>query len=65
MGKIFFIATLLLSNLLFTRAFADTCFILYKAKKDGPLRLHLSLMKMERRCSDPEIAILTQQRLVA
>jgi len=64
MNKIFFIAALLLSNLVLTHAYADTCFIFYKAKKDDPLRLHLGLMKMERHCSDVEIEALSQQRLV-
>jgi hypothetical protein len=36
-------------------AHAEDCFVLYKAKKDNPLKLHLGLMKIDRTCSDDAI----------
>lgn len=42
---------------------ADECFVLYKAKKDKPLKLHLGLLLIDRACSDNEVEVITRQRL--
>ena len=56
-------AIFLFSTWFCTYAYADNCFVLYKAKKDNPLRLHLGLMEIERQCTDVDIEALSQQRL--
>ncbi len=57
------VATFLFSICLYTHAYANNCFILYKAKKDNPLRLHVGIMEIERQCVDTDIEVLSQQRL--
>ena len=44
-------------------AHAEICFVLYKAKKDDPLELHLGLMKIDRTCSDDAIEAISHLRL--
>ena len=44
-------------------AHAEDCFVLYKAKKDNPLKLHLGLMKIDRTCSDDAIEAISRLRL--
>lgn len=44
-------------------AHAEDCFVLYKAKKDNPLTLHLGLMKIDRTCSDDAIEVISRLRL--
>ena len=44
-------------------AHAESCFVLYKAKKDNPLKLHLGLMKIDRTCSDDAIEAILRLRL--
>jgi hypothetical protein len=44
-------------------AHAEDCFVLYKAKKDNPLKLHLGLMKIDRTCSDDTIEAISRLRL--
>ena len=44
-------------------AHAEDCFVLYKAKKDNPLKLHLGLMKIDRTCSDDAIEAVLRRRL--
>ena len=45
-------------------AYAENCFVLYKAKKDNPLKLHLGLMKIDRTCSDDAIEVILRRRLL-
>ncbi len=63
MTRIIMVATFLFSICLYTHASANNCFILYKAKKDNPLRLHVGIMEIERQCVDTDIEVLSQQRL--
>ena len=44
-------------------AHAENCFVLYKAKKDNPLKLHLGLMQIDRTCSDDAIEAISRLRL--
>ena len=44
---------------------SEGCFVLYKAKKDNPLKLHLGLMKIDRTCSDYAIEAILRRRLLA
>ena len=45
-------------------AHAEDCFVLYKAKKDNPLKLHLGLMKIDLTCSDDAIEAILRRRLL-
>ena len=43
--------------------YADDCFILYKAKKDNPLKLHLGLIKINGPCLNRNIETIISSRL--
>ena len=40
---------------LFSAAYANECFVLYKAKKDNPLKLHLGLIQINGQCASHDI----------
>ena len=40
---------------LFSAAHANECFVLYKAKKDNPLKLHLGLIQINGQCASHDI----------
>jgi len=63
MTRITTAAIFLFSTCFYTHAFADNCFILYKAKKDDPLRLHVGLMEIEQKCTNADLEVLAEQRL--
>ena len=44
-------------------AHAEDCFVLYKAKKDNPLKLHLGLIQINGQCSDHDVQGITSKRL--
>ena len=44
-------------------AHAEDCFVLYKAKKDNPLKLHLGLIQINGQCSDHDVEGITSKRL--
>ena len=44
-------------------AYANECFVLYKAKKDNPLKLHLGLIQINSQCSNHDIEGITSKRL--
>ena len=44
-------------------AHAEDCFVLYKAKKDNPLKLHLGLIQINGQCASHDIEGITIQRL--
>ena len=48
---------------LFSAAYANECFVLYKAKKDNPLKLHLGLIQINGQCASHDIEGITIQRL--
>lgn len=48
---------------LFSAAHANECFVLYKAKKDNPLKLHLGLIQINDECASHDIEGITIQRL--
>lgn len=50
-------------TIVFSQAQATECFILYKAKKDMPLKLHLGLMQINEKCSMKDIEIKINKRL--
>ena len=50
-------------TIVFSQAQATECFILYKAKKDKPLKLHLGLMQINETCSMKDIEIKINKRL--
>ena len=64
MIKLIVAVTFLWSACLSSVAHAENCFILYKAKKDNPLKLHLGLMKIDRTCSDDAIEVILRRRLL-
>lgn len=47
----------------FSAAYANECFVLYKAKKDNPLKLHLGLIQINGQCSDHDVEGITSKRL--
>jgi hypothetical protein len=55
--------TFLWSACLSSVAHAENCFVLYKAKKDNPLKLHLGLMEIDLTCSDDAIEAISRLRL--
>ena len=64
MIKLIVAVTFLWSACLSSVAHAENCFILYKAKKDNPLKLHLGLMEIDRTCSDDAIEVILRRRLL-
>jgi hypothetical protein len=47
----------------FSAAYANECFVLYKAKKDNPLKLHLGLIQISGQCSEHDVEYITSRRL--
>lgn len=47
----------------FSAAYANECFVVYKAKKDNPLKLHLGLMQISGQCLIQDIEGITSRRL--
>ena len=47
----------------FSAAYANECFVLYKAKKDNPLKLHLGLIQINGQCSAHDVEGITSKRL--
>jgi hypothetical protein len=47
----------------FSASHANECFVLYKAKKDNPLKLHLGLIQINGQCSDHDVESITNKRL--
>ena len=57
------ISLILFFSIFFTSVHAGECFVLYKAKKDNPLKLHLGLMQMNEPCSGKSLNIVVSNRL--
>ena len=47
----------------FSASYANECFVLYKAKKDNPLKLRLGLIQINGQCSDHDVEGITNKRL--
>lgn len=47
----------------FSTVYADECFVLYKAKKDNPLKLHLGLMQVKKNCLVKNLETTVSNRL--
>jgi hypothetical protein len=50
-------------TIVFSQAQATQCFVLYKAKKDNPLKLHLGLMQINETCTMKNIDTKINNRL--
>ena len=61
--KLIKISLVLCFTTLFSAAYANECFVLYKAKKDNPLKLHLGLIQINGQCASHDIEGITIQRL--
>ena len=48
----------------FSAAYANECFVLYKAKKDNPLKLHIGLIKINGECASHDIEGITDRKSV-
>jgi hypothetical protein len=54
---------ILLLTCFFSTVYADECFVLYKAKKDNPLKLHLGLMQVKNACLGRNLESIVSNRL--
>jgi hypothetical protein len=50
-------------TIMFSEAHATQCFVLYKAKKNNPLKLHLGLMQINETCTMKDIGTKINNRL--
>ena len=61
--KLLKVSLILSFSFFFTSVYAGECFVLYKAKKDNPLKLHLGLMQVNKPCSGKSLEIVVSNRL--
>lgn len=62
-SKLLKISLILCFSFFFTGVYAGECFVLYKAKKNNPLKLHLGLMQVNEPCSGNSLEIVVSNRL--